>query len=195
MRLIVAPDPRGVTQFSRTLAIREGRVDERIPGSLRMPDTTADQRELQELIAKASQGGLPTRPQEPEEPPESRRRKVTFLTFLMVLLVGTTAWVSIEANREPNPFTPAREEMGLRAMMYITIETLEGHREATGSYPGDLLAVDSEEEGLTYKRLGDGYELIGRLPHRNVEIAFRPGDDLTPYEIALDRASRRSDET
>lgn len=157
-----------------------------------MRSEVPDSDELSALIAQASQGALPTRPAEPVSEPPPNGRKAGFLAVLMVVLISSTAWISIEANREPNPFTQEREENGLRAMMLITIETLEEHLGEFGRYPSDLVSVALDEEEYSYRLVGNTFELIGRLPHRNLEVAFQSGDDLTPFVVAMESTRMRN---
>jgi hypothetical protein len=156
-----------------------------------MKSGAPDPNELSDLIAQATQGSVPRAPEEPQPSPQSARRKAGFLAVLMVVLVSSTAWVSIEMNREPNPFTPEREAMGLKALMFTTIGSLEDHRAEFGRYPGDLESVFLDEEEYAYTPQGDSFELVGRISNRNLVVEFNSGDDLAPYELAFQSAMRR----
>ena len=127
-----------------------------------MQSGAPDPNELSGLIAQASRGSTPKGPEAPEPSPQSTQRKAGFLAVLMVVLVSSTAWVSIEMNREPNPFTPEREEMGLKALMFTTIGSLEDHRAEFGSYPADLESLFLDEEEYAYTGQGDSFVLVGR---------------------------------
>ena len=69
------------------------------------------------------------------------------------------------------------------ATLYLTIQGIEAYHDSAGSYPTDLESLGLDDEDLEYSSIQDGYELTGATGDPG--LLYRRGDDLTPYQEAL----------
>lgn len=108
------------------------------------------------------------------------------LVFLSLLSVAVGAWNLLWFQDARGPaFSEARVEESLRASIFITVMGLEAHRSRTGAYPASLEVVGLDGQGLEYRLEGNQFVLQGA----GVEppLSYRPGQDLRPFELALDQ--------
>jgi hypothetical protein len=139
---------------------------------------------VRQVMDQVEQGDAP-RPR----PVRSPRWQTTALALLSSLFVAVGAWnvAWLQGTRSP-AFTQAQVEESLRATIFLAVVGLEAHRSRTGAYPPDLAAVGLDDPALEYRREGDHFVLVGALPGVEPPPTFRSGDDLAPFELALDRA-------
>lgn len=120
-------------------------------------------------------------------PLRSPRWQPPALVFLSILLVLVGLWNVrwLQESRSP-AFGRQQVEESLRATIFLTVLGLEAHRSRTGTYPPTLEAVGLDDPALEYRPEGDRFVLVGVGPQVDPPLSYRTGEDLTPFELALD---------
>lgn len=118
-------------------------------------------------------------------PLRSPRWQPPVLVVLSLLFVGVGVWNVrwLQDARSP-AFSEGQVEESLRATIFLTVVGLEAHRSRTGAYPPTLEAVGLDDPALEYRLEGDRFVLVG--PQVDPPLSYRTGEDLTPFELALD---------
>lgn len=162
------PDP------SRTRAAGEGGAGDR-PA----PEWQSAVREVMDDVAER-------RARRPR-PLRTARWQPLVLGVLSALFVGVGIWNILWYQDFHRPaFSAAQVEESLRASIFLTVLGLESHRSRTGTYPASLEEVGLDAPDLEYRL--EGQEFVLLAPGLNVEppLSYRPGEDLRPFELALD---------
>jgi hypothetical protein len=118
-------------------------------------------------------------------PPARRRPGRRALGVLFVVLLALAGWNVWDVTREPEVFTPAEEETGLRAEIYLAVEQIEAFRRQNGSLPVDLARLGLDTPELSYVRDANRYRLVAAT--NRVQVAYETGQDLGPFRGAFDR--------
>jgi len=118
----------------------------------------------------------------PAETP--KRSRLPILIGLVVFFVPLLGWNVYRMIAAPDPFTSAEQEAAASLSIYLTVHELQLHKDSTGTFPATLAELALDDENLQYIRSGDGYSLTATW--NGGVVAFRSGDDLTPFAEALD---------
>lgn len=118
--------------------------------------------------------------------PPTPRWQPALLVVLALAFLAVAVWNGRWYTEVRSPaFSSAELEDGLRATIFLTALSLEDHRARTGLYPASLADAGLDAPGLEYRRHEGGYLLEAR--GAGVEVSYRSGQDLRPFETALDR--------
>ena len=122
-----------------------------------------------------------------EEGADLRQRTHVILNTVLVVsafLFALVLWWDVRQFSEvPFVFTPEEEMDGVLATLYLTIQGIEAYHDSAGSYQSDLESLGLDDEELAYSPRQDGYELTDAAADQS--LLYRRGDDLTPYQEAL----------
>lgn len=140
---------------------------------------------LKAATEKAAQ--QPRKPRRPIRPYVSPILLVLSVGFALYLAAAQPAWL---VSPPPAAESPATSEASLRLAMYATAQRVNLYRDRTGALPDSLAQVPSDFEGVSYRRLDDGYQLDGSVGVLHVTYHSRePITDLVKqsYDVVARR--------
>ena len=118
----------------------------------------------------------------PRQPPDRRRLQLVLLLILVPPLAALSMWNIIRSRGQPEVVTVAEETQDARFTLFVISQEIDAYIDSSGAPPLNLRQLDADEEEVQYLRVGNSYLLVYRTD--NVELSYRPGDDLTPFEEA-----------
>jgi hypothetical protein len=112
----------------------------------------------------------------------SRKVERRLLTVLLLVFIGVGAW-NIRVLTQAQVSSLSQTVVDLEASIYLAAKTIDAEIEDHGTLPSSLDELGIDDEGLTYRANGSGYE----LEVRNGEhaVSYRSGQDLSRFEAAF----------
>jgi hypothetical protein len=129
---------------------------------------------------------------ETREPAAQPRRRVQGPLLLVLLSVAATltVWnVMAMTGGGVDSLNAAEEEASARFTVYLIAQTLETHRDSTGTFPPTLETLNVNEEGVRYTSTGNAYELTAKFAEG--QIVYRSGEDLSAFARAFEQLARK----
>jgi hypothetical protein len=120
--------------------------------------------------------------------PPRRPRRPLYLVLLFVVFSGLTAWNVGRAGQVPVVFTADEMEASVRYRIYLATRVVEAYRDSAGRFPATLKIVGIDDDGLVYVPSTSTYTILAESGGRR--IAYRLGDDLTPFAAAYGALAR-----
>ena len=117
--------------------------------------------------------------------PMSSRNPV-YATFALVGLFIVSTFLNVSGSFSiKDTYSIEDEETAIRLEIYDISQNLDVYRAEHGMLPDELESIGLAEEGIEYVNLGSSYILVGATTGEIIK--YTDGDDLAPFEAAVDK--------